>query len=86
MKTIHEVRCPKCGEYYGGHATGGDDICDCHMHKKVFEFYNWQFEWKLQDFWIGAFWKRTGNTVDLWICLIPCVPLHVSWGWHDLRQ
>lgn len=44
---------------------------------------NWnaRLEWKLQDFWIGAFWKRTGNCVDLWVCLIPCVPLHVSWWW-----
>lgn len=56
------------------------------MPRKRFEFYNWQFEWKLQDFWIGAFWKPTGNTVDLWVCLIPCVPLHVSWGWHDPTQ
>lgn len=22
--------CPKCGNYFGGHATGGHDICDCH--------------------------------------------------------
>lgn len=43
--------------------------------------WNAQFEWKFQDFWIGAFWKRTGGSVDLWVCLIPCVPLHVSW-WH----
>lgn len=27
----HQVRCPKCDKYYGGHATGGDDICCCHM-------------------------------------------------------
>jgi hypothetical protein len=40
-----------------------------------------QFEWKLADFWIGAFWKRCGNCIDLWICFLPCVPLHVSWWW-----
>lgn len=39
------------------------------------------FEWKLQDMWVGWFWKRTGNCVDLWICVLPCVPLHVSWWW-----
>lgn len=40
-----------------------------------------ELEWKLQDFWIGAFWKRTGNCIDLWVCLLPCVPLHISWWW-----
>lgn len=41
-----------------------------------------QFEWKLADLWIGAFWKRTGSCIDLWICLLPCLPLHVSWWWR----
>lgn len=51
-----------------------------------FEFYNCQLEWKPEDLWVGAFWKRTGNTVDLWVCLLPCLPIHVSWGFHDLNQ
>jgi len=29
----YEVTCPECGNYYGGHATGGHDICDCHKAK-----------------------------------------------------
>ncbi len=45
-----------------------------------------EFEWKLADLWIGAFWKRTGNCIDLWVCFIPCVPLHVSWWWSDPKQ
>lgn len=45
-----------------------------------------QFEFKPQDLWVGAFWKRIGNCVDLWICLLPCVPLHISWWWHDPEQ
>jgi hypothetical protein len=44
------------------------------------------FEFKLQDLWIGAFWKRIGNCVDLWICFLPCLPLHISWWWHDPAQ
>jgi len=43
-------------------------------------------EFKLQDLWIGAFWKRIGNCVDLWVCLVPCVPIHISWWWHDPEQ
>jgi hypothetical protein len=44
-------------------------------------------EWKLEDFWIGAFWKTTkcktdfGEklfSVDIWVCLVPCLPLHIT--------
>lgn len=38
-----------------------------------------QLEFKLQDFWIGFFWKTLGSRADLWICLIPCIPLHICW-------
>jgi len=26
---IHEVTCPRCNNYYPGHATGAGDVCDC---------------------------------------------------------
>lgn len=43
--------------------------------------WNLQIEWKVKDFWIGAFWRRDGNCFDLWVCLLPCVPIHFScWG------
>ena len=45
--------------------------------------WNVEFEWKPQDAWIGAFWKRTGHTVDLWVCILPCIPLHISWWGKD---
>jgi hypothetical protein len=47
-----------------------------------------RIEFKPQDCWIGAFWKtqvhfETGGgsyyRVDLWICLIPMIPLHLWW-------
>ena len=48
-----------------------------------------RLEWKPQDCWIGAFWKRgkyhnsetgdTGTMTDLWICLVPMLPVHVRW-------
>jgi hypothetical protein len=41
-----------------------------------------RFEFKLEDFWIGAFWKWSGGMgmeyLDIWICLLPCVPLHLT--------
>ena len=54
--------------------------------KLLFDGWRCGFEWKPQDLWIGAFWKRIGNCWDLWICFIPCVPLHVSWWMHDPEQ
>ena len=31
-----------------------------------------RLEFKLQDMWIGAFWKPG----HLWVCILPCLPLH----------
>jgi hypothetical protein len=52
-----------------------------------------RIEFKLADMWVGVFWKRTTETsvevaggeaqimtrprIDVWICLLPCVPLHL---------
>ena len=42
----------------------------------------WRFEWKLPDLWIGVFWKHGKfGDFDIWICLIPCVPLHIFRQW-----
>lgn len=60
------------------------------------QFGRWsvRVEWKLEDLWIGAFWRKTpcldadGNrkilATEIWICLIPCVPIHLTY-WHDAR-
>ena len=43
--------------------------------------WNLQLEFKPQDLWIGLYWRREGNCVDVWVCLLPCLPLHFScWG------
>lgn len=38
------------------------------------------FEVKKEDAWIGAFWRYErgdwGSTFNLWVCLLPCMPLH----------
>lgn len=42
-----------------------------------------RLEFKAADFWVGGFVKsdkRLGATFwDLWICLLPMVPLHFAW-------
>jgi hypothetical protein len=35
-------------------------------------------EWKLADLWIGAFWKRGEYELDIWVCLLPCLPIHIT--------
>lgn len=42
-------------------------------------------EFKPEDLWIGVFWRRRrlweelqgGATLDVWICLVPCFPIHI---------
>lgn len=55
--------------------------------KLKFNRVDYKFEFKLQDFWIGIFWKTTMCKTDegekpfatnIWICLIPCFPLHLT--------
>lgn len=43
--------------------------------------WNLQFIFRPRTLWVGAYWRRVGNCVDVWICFIPMVPLHFSfWG------
>lgn len=37
-----------------------------------------QLQWEFRDCWVGVFWRKTDLAVHLYICLIPCVPLHVT--------
>lgn len=47
-----------------------------------------RLEFKLADMWVGAFWRRgryfndetglTVKTLEIWICLLPCLPIHVT--------
>jgi hypothetical protein len=48
-----------------------------------------RLEFKSEDCWIGAFWKTTYDEMrapgrewrtDLWICLLPMLPLHLAWS------
>lgn len=60
---------------------GHEWTCGCECHEQT--RWGWCFEWKLADLWLGVFWKQTlttptlGTRTDWWICVIPCVPLHI---------
>lgn len=52
-----------------------------------------RFEFKLQDMWVGTYWKRVNCstddgikpfTTDIWICILPCLPIHIT-IWHRVN-
>jgi hypothetical protein len=52
----------------------------------VLDGWSCRVEWKLRDMWVGLYWATEGHCLDAWVCLLPCVPIHVSMWWHDPRQ
>lgn len=34
-----------------------------------------------RDIWIGVHWKKYPKAIDLFVCLIPCLPLNIYWQW-----
>lgn len=54
----------------------------------------WHFEWKLPDLWIGVFWRSHREEIygaerllsrEIWICLLPCLPLCITTYAEDVR-
>jgi hypothetical protein len=51
-------------------------------------FWSCGLEFNPQDLWFGVFWRSGrdagSHTLDLWVCLLPCLPLHIrliaAWG------
>ena len=44
-----------------------------------------RLQFKLQDFWIGVFWRSRSiwpvgdyRLTSIWICLIPCFPINIE--------
>ena len=36
-----------------------------------------KLEFKIQDMWIGIFWKKSDIRTDVWICSVPMFPIHI---------
>lgn len=59
------------------------------METKWFGRWGVGVEVKRQDCWLGVFWKKTTDTdadnmTEWWVCLVPCVPIHIIRGeWED---
>lgn len=42
-----------------------------------FETWSIGLEFKLQDVWVGFYWENSYEDFDIWLCLIPCFPIHL---------
>ncbi len=40
---------------------------------------NIKLEFKLQDLWIGGYYQYVNEDTHLYICLVPCLPIHFTW-------
>lgn len=38
-----------------------------------------RIEWKPQDCWVGVFWEQSPFRLDIWVCVVPMLPLHFGW-------
>jgi hypothetical protein len=48
------------------------------MSEKRWKLMHCRFEFKAADCWVGLFWRWKILRLDLWLCLFPCLPLHVT--------
>lgn len=40
-----------------------------------------------QDVWVGVYWRRRWALLSVWVCLLPCLPIHVErWVARELEE
>ena len=37
-------------------------------------------ELRIKDLWVGVRWQRLAGWLDVWVCLVPCFPVHFVFG------
>lgn len=44
----------------------------------------WTVSWLFEprDIWVGLYWKRYPQALDLFICIVPFLPIEVYVEWH----
>lgn len=54
--------------------------------KRVVRRFRVRVVWKLEDLWVGVFWKQhwhMGNdgmyspAIKIWVCVVPCLPIYI---------
>lgn len=49
-------------------------------HWRTVGAWRWRIEAKSADLWVGLYHQRTDDVIDVWLCLLPCLPLHLRRG------
>ena len=44
-------------------------------------YVNTEFKFEPRDMWIGVYWKRFPSAIDLFICILPCLPINIYIQW-----
>ena len=37
-----------------------------------------QLQFEVRDAFVGLFWRKTEIALHLYICVVPCIPLHIT--------
>jgi hypothetical protein len=36
---------------------------------------------EVRDLWVGVYWRRYPNALEVYLCLVPIVPIRFYWQW-----
>ena len=53
-------------------------VCKCRQQDESL-FFRVALELNWQDMWIECFWDKRGDGKHIWLCLLPCLPIHLQW-------
>lgn len=45
-------------------------------------YWSWRIFFEPRDIWVGLYWKRYPRAIDLYVCVVPCLPLNLYFQWH----
>lgn len=40
--------------------------------------YSVRIEHKIEDCWIGCYWRKKTYATHIWVCIIPMFPVHIT--------
>ena len=51
--------------------------------KPWLHYWTWRFHFEPRDLWIGVYWKRYPQALEVFLCLLPTLPLIFYVQWHN---
>lgn len=45
-----------------------------------------RLEYKQEDMWIGVYWRDADTSIDIWLCMLPCLPIHINFWKYGLSK